>query len=229
MDIQKFLNYYLKKNQKILLILGPSGVGKSFSAEFLQEYLDYKIAKQLTTREKRPDDKHYSYISADEFVRLQDSGKIIGYFDGDKNSCLGRGYGYLIDDVMEQLERDNKLILFPSAYELESESFSHIYGTTDKIGIGFKNSDSVIKRALQCGKELSEREMYSRVNSAETLTKIMERYSSKDDLFHLIYSDDFGDDLKKSKGLQLSSIVDFIGEDAEDYRGDIDKFISRGL
>ena len=190
MSNQKFLGYFLNERQKVLSLIGPSGTGKSFSADFLQEFLGYKVAKQITTRNPRPDDKHYSYMSRDEFIRLEQEGKLLGLFAGDVKTLQGNGYGYLVEELMDQISTDKKIILFPSAYELKKSDFLEMYGTTDKVGLGFINPNSVLYRAQQCNKQLSDEELQSRKEVALILTHIMEEYKkSQDTTFNLIYSD----------------------------------------
>jgi len=228
MNTQQFFGYFLGKNQKILSLLGPSGTGKSFSADFMQEYLNYKIAKQITTRDPRPDDKHYRYMSKDEFIKLEQAGKILGLFAGDRKTLQGNGYGYLIDEVLDQIALDHKLILFPSAYELQKPDFKNQYGTTDKIGLGFKDTQTVLHRALQCNKVFTDKELQSRIIVAGDLTRIMEQYAEMGDgTFHLIYSDAVPDDLTLSKKRQLSQIISYIGDDPKEYQNNIEKYISR--
>lgn len=227
MSIQKFLGYYLKKEQKILSIMGPSGTGKSFSADFLCDTLQYYIAKQITTRPKRSDDKHYIYMGKDEFIRLEQEGKILGLFAGDRETLRGNGYGYLIENVMDELNDLGKIILFPSAYELEKQDFRSKYGTIDKIGLGFRDSHMVIQRALQCNKQLDQDELQSRMRVAEILTYIMENYSKEDKTFSLIYSDNGLKDIRESKIIQLHNIVESLGYDSNNLKKEIEEFCSR--
>ena len=222
---QEFLGHILSKNQRILSLMGPSGTGKSFSAEFIKEYLDYRIAKQITTRDKRPDDTHYEFISRQEFVDLENQGKILGLFAGDKHTLQGNGYGYIIEEVLEQLQHDNKLILFPSAYELNNPNFGKQYGTSHKIGLGFTNFQNVKLRALQCDKVFSEEELQSRIKTAATLTEIMENYArKKDETFKLIYSDSDSLNIQQSKILQLQEILSFIGYNPNDFKNQLEEY-----
>ena len=230
MGVQKFLGYNLAENQKVLSMMGPSGTGKSFSADFVKEFLGYKVAKQITTRAPRPDDKHYSYMSPEEFVKLEQEGKILGYYSGDRKTLQGgNGYGYLVEEVMDQLSSDSKLILFPSAYELLQRSFKIQYGTTDKIGLGFKNPQSVYDRAMQCNKVLDDAELADRIRVSKNLTQIMEDYNKNgdDSSFHLIYSDGGGENISESKRIQLSGIVESMGYAPSDFEGGIEEYISR--
>lgn len=55
---------------KGIIITGTSGAGKSTIAEKLaSEQSQYKIARALTTREKRDDDRHYIYIDDQNFEK----------------------------------------------------------------------------------------------------------------------------------------------------------------
>ena len=228
MEKQKFLGNILNENQKVLSLMGPSGTGKSYSADFVQKYFGYKIAKQITTRESRPDDKHYTYMSKEEFIQLEQEGKILGLFAGDRATLQGNGYGYLKKDLNNQLNVDKKIILFPSAYELLQPNFEENYGTTDKIGLGFKDSQSVLHRALQCNKKFSESELMSRIETATTLTRIMEEYAKKGDkTFTLIYSDAGSQDLYENKTIQLQKIATSIGYNIKSLKNNLDDYICR--
>lgn len=228
MGIQQFLGYYLDKEQKVLSLMGPSGTGKSFSASFLQEFMGYKIARQITTRDPRPDDVHYNYMSREDFIRLERDGKILGVFAGDRESLQGNGYGYLCEELMDEISTDSRIILFPSAFELDKSDFIKQYGTTDKIGLAFKDSQSVRSRAEQCGKVLSENEVIARIRNAEMLTHLMEKYNrTNDPNFHLIYSDNPDETLSESKARQLKKIVSYLGQDSKEMESNIEEYISR--
>ena len=67
MENKYFLNQQLLNGQSVISIMGPSGTGKSVCASFLENF-GYKIVPQITTRNPRPDDKYYTYISHKEFV-----------------------------------------------------------------------------------------------------------------------------------------------------------------
>lgn len=212
---RSFLGKNINDNQQIVCILGPSGTGKTFSAEFLQENFGYKIIQQITTRDKRQDDKYYEFISREDFVRLQNNGKIFGFFDGDLNTIDGNGYGYYKDYVFEQLNKYKKIIIFPSVYELLDNNFKNNYGSAVKIGLAFKNSKRVTERAIQANKEMPLDELTKRVKIATSLSLIMEKYNETkgDDNFHIIYSDILADNINDSKKIQLQKILSIVGVD----------------
>jgi len=214
MDNQEFLGYLLNKKQKVLSILGPSGVGKSFSSDFLSRYFAYKVARQITTRDPRADDVHYNYMTRQEFIKLLDDGKMIGFFSGDKETLQGNGYGYRIDYLLEELDKYSKLILFPSAYELKEPDFLLNYGTTQKIGIGYKDINNVLERAkMSPEKNFTIQELKSRCEVAKTLTDILEFYKALDvdKNYYLLYTDSYGKDNKESKKGQLKDIAKIVG------------------
>ena len=157
--------------------MGQSGTGKSVCANFLENF-GYKIVPQITTRNPRSDDKHYTYISHKEFVDGVKSGNILGFYSGDEKTLTeGNGYGYSVALLKEMLNNSNaKLILFPSAYELNTPNFLHNYGNTTKIAITFLNSSEVITRAGYAGKKFSDNEIISRINIVKDLTQEMQSY-----------------------------------------------------
>ena len=61
---------------KGVILTGTSGAGKSTIAKLLEDTNpNYKIAKAVTTRERRPDDINYEYLSKEEFEKIEaDSG-----------------------------------------------------------------------------------------------------------------------------------------------------------
>jgi len=66
----------------LVVLVGPSGVGKSTIARRLAERIDVKYIVSATTREKRPQDddkKIYEYISRDEFFRRLDRDAFLEY------------------------------------------------------------------------------------------------------------------------------------------------------
>ena len=224
-------NWHIKTNdgQQIVCIFGPSGTGKSFLAEYLQKYCGYKIINQITTRQRRPDDKHYLYTNNKDFIKKLLSGNYVGYFDGDLKTLTGVGYGYDKDYLLNELKKYNKIIIFPSVYELLEDDFANKYGSSIKIGITFKDENCVEKRARQAGKTFSVTEMNKRKLIVKTLSGIMENYlnSFKDKTFYLLYSDLFGNNILESKKNQIDKVLSILkinktkeqAENIENYIG----------
>src|SRR5882724_4043310 len=66
----------------LIVLVGPSGVGKSTIARRLAERMNVKYIVSATTREKRPGDddaKGYEYLDKDEFFRRLDRDAFLEY------------------------------------------------------------------------------------------------------------------------------------------------------
>jgi guanylate kinase len=69
-----------KQSGKVVVISGPSGVGKSTVCHRLCEMIPAEFSVSITTRRPRPgeqDDRDYRYVDQDEFVRLRDSDGLV--------------------------------------------------------------------------------------------------------------------------------------------------------
>jgi guanylate kinase len=66
----------------LIVLVGPSGVGKSTISNMLAERLNVAYIVSATTRPKQPGDekgKHYDHISADEFFRRLENDEFLEY------------------------------------------------------------------------------------------------------------------------------------------------------
>jgi guanylate kinase len=75
----------------VVVISGPSGVGKSTVCHRLCEMLPAEFSVSVTTRQPRPGERNaadYDYISEDEFARLRDSGELLEWAE-----VYGHHYG----------------------------------------------------------------------------------------------------------------------------------------
>ena len=68
------------KRGKVVVISGPSGVGKSTICHRLCEMIPAEFSVSVTTRPPRPgeqNDRDYHYVAAAEFARLRDTGGLL--------------------------------------------------------------------------------------------------------------------------------------------------------
>ena len=94
---------------KLVVITGPSGVGKTTLANFLLEELCLKRVITCTTREIRKgeiDGIDYNFFSEDSFKNLIKQQKF-----AEHASVYGSCYGVLKKDISNSLESSNSLII----------------------------------------------------------------------------------------------------------------------
>ncbi len=69
-----------KKKGKVVVVSGPSGVGKSTVCRRLCEKVPAEFSVSVTTRNRRMNEEHardYHYISPEEFEKLRESGGLL--------------------------------------------------------------------------------------------------------------------------------------------------------
>lgn len=79
------------KRGKVVVISGPSGVGKSTICHRLCEMLPAEFSVSVTTRKPRPGEanaRDYHYVAPEEFTRLRDSGGLLEWAE-----VYGHAYG----------------------------------------------------------------------------------------------------------------------------------------
>jgi len=99
-----------KKAGVVVIVSGPSGVGKSTVCERLSERLDALLSVSMTTRDRRPgevDGRTYWFVSREEFLRRIEDGRMLEYAEG----YGGQLYGTPAKAVVEALEAGRVVIL----------------------------------------------------------------------------------------------------------------------
>lgn len=94
---------------KLVLIIGPSGVGKSVILQALKDrHPDIHFPKSATTRAKREGegDDLYHFVSDKDFDELHDNGKILEY-------AVVHGkdrYGTLVDEILPYIDEGKVVV-----------------------------------------------------------------------------------------------------------------------
>ena len=98
------------KKGKLVVISGPSGVGKGTIINELIKKYNYFLSTSMTTRKKRPnevDKKDYYFVSTEEFKENITKNNFLEYAEVYKNTF----YGTPKDKVLKQLKKDENVIL----------------------------------------------------------------------------------------------------------------------
>src|SRR5438105_1734774 len=97
-------------HQGLLIVLcGPSGVGKSTISRKLEEQLHVEYTVSVTTREQRPGDddaKEYEYVSKAEFFRRLDRDQFLEYAQ-----VYGAYYGTPKHPALDELAAGRDVLL----------------------------------------------------------------------------------------------------------------------
>ncbi len=94
---------------KLVLIIGPSGVGKSVILRRLREkHRSLRFPRSATTRQRRPGegDELYRFVSDAEFDRLIEEGKVLEW-------AVVHGterYGTLVDEIIPPIEQGDVVV-----------------------------------------------------------------------------------------------------------------------
>ncbi len=94
---------------KVIVISGPSGVGKSTICHRLCSDLPAEFSVSVTTRKARPGEEHerdYRYVTAEEFESLRDAGELLEWAE-----VYGHYYGTPIRAVNAAVSKGRAIIL----------------------------------------------------------------------------------------------------------------------
>jgi guanylate kinase len=97
------------KRGQVIVVSGPSGVGKSTVCRLLCERVPAEFSVSVTTRNRRNNEEHardYHYVSAEEFARLRDSGGLL-----ESAEVYGHWYGTPLAAVENAIAQGRVIVL----------------------------------------------------------------------------------------------------------------------
>ncbi len=156
-----------KKRGRIVVVSGPSGVGKGTLLKRLFKETDFPLVSSVsaTTRNPRPgevDGVDYRFFSRDEFLRRRDAGEFLESFEVYPGGAL---YGTLRADVENATNAGNWVVL-----EIDvkgARQVADLYPDATTIFIAPPSVDDLRKRLIGRGSESAE-EIEKRVAQAES-------------------------------------------------------------
>ncbi|MFP5330859.1 MAG: guanylate kinase [Acidimicrobiia bacterium] len=94
---------------RLVVVSGPSGVGKSTVLEALAREVEFGFSVSATTRNPRPseiDGVHYHFVSRDRFLEMIDRGELVEWAE-----YGGNLYGTPIESVKDARARSDLVVL----------------------------------------------------------------------------------------------------------------------
>ncbi|MDR1494349.1 MAG: guanylate kinase [Planctomycetaceae bacterium] len=173
----------LKTNGRIIVVSGPSGVGKGtlLKKVFQTAELPLELSVSATTRPPRPNERNgveYHFLSPEEFHRRRENGEFLECFEVFRG---GHWYGTLRSELESRCAAGKWVVL-----EIDVQgglSVQRQYPDAVMIFIRPKNVDVLKERLAKRGTE-SQKSAEQRLQQASRELELAERYA------HHIVNDD---------------------------------------
>ncbi len=160
-----------KMSGKLVLLIGPSGVGKSVILQSLREnHPDAHFPRSATTRDRREGegDDLYHFVSDAEFDQLHEEGKVLEYavVHGKKR------YGTLVDEIIPHIDNGKVVIREVDVQGFDSIRNHHFFREEDSgynlqsIFILPESSEQLIQHIVDRA-PISDEELKRRIASME--------------------------------------------------------------
>jgi guanylate kinase len=187
--------------EKLIIISGPSGVGKNTLADIvIKEFPEFQYFKKITTRDKRPSDRddEMFFLTQEEFNIEKEKYKVILPYE-----VRGRDYGFPVSHFGEL--KNSPRIICLSDFDLISSLYEAFNTTTVYV----KAPIDAIKDRLTLRQDTDEQ----RRRSIESVESHLMDYKKFRDLFD--YEITNGTDLKAAQ----DEMIEVIKKERLPYRG----------
>jgi len=171
------------KTGKLVLIIGPSGVGKSVILKHLRStHPEFHFPRSATTRQRRPGegDELYHFVSEEQFQTLLDQNKVL---ESAVVHGVGR-YATITDEILPYIEQGKTVIREVDVQGFNSISTHALFNgdsapfTLQSIFILPENTEQLIRR-IQKRAPISEEELARRIASMDIELAYAEQCTSK--------------------------------------------------
>ena len=170
----------------VVVISGPSGVGKTTIVKRILERLDFlRLSVSATTRPPRPGEKDgvdYHFVSREEFERMIRDGRMLEWA-----RVYGNLYGTPISEV-EKAQKDGKVLLLDieidGVEQLREKGIKGVYiqivpPSIDELKRrlqkrGTESEDMVERRLERAAKELARKELFDFVVANDDLERAVD-------------------------------------------------------